>query len=275
MISRYYIKEDCHLHLPKMCSIALLCLLAVSSFATARVHRHKLHVKHEHGLSTGVPLSNPRGLSGDIGLSGLSGLSEGRLPDDMLTPPRLPVKALAIAEGPSGFSGLSYQPLITGSSDSYKHKQRGPYKGLGKRKVKFLEAGGTTHDLAVALLESPALLVHRSRKTGDHAEFGLFKQTWKSLRTQKSTKFTGKGKKDWAMGLTLNKHLKADIHSYHAIVASGSFRDWVEQHITSKMHGHEQASMQAVELYISEVQGIFKWLTENHGEHLKDDFSYM
>ncbi|KAG2199502.1 hypothetical protein INT47_009956 [Mucor saturninus] len=86
-------------------------------------------------------------------------------------------------------------------------------KGLGKRKQQILNSGGGVYDIAIAMLETTNLgtdYVYGDGKTGDSANFGIFKQNWFMLRTSTS-QFKKYNKNNSNLGSVLNKHLAQDI----------------------------------------------------------------
>jgi hypothetical protein len=96
--------------------------------------------------------------------------------------------------------------------------------GLGARKRQLYQAGGTDRDVAVAMLET----LHMSTadyllgdvdgigrpKTGDAANFGIFKQNWMMIR-QTVPQFMGLGPGDWTRGGALNMDLRLDVDTLH------------------------------------------------------------
>jgi hypothetical protein len=85
--------------------------------------------------------------------------------------------------------------------------------GLGSRKQQILNAGGTTLDIAIAMLESDNMgtdYAYGDYKTDDASNFGIFKQNWGMLRTA-CTLFQGQSQPQWNNGAVLNSNLNADI----------------------------------------------------------------
>lgn len=86
---------------------------------------------------------------------------------------------------------------------------RGNYQvdGLGSRKGEVLAAGGTTLDLAIAMLESENMgtdYAYGDNKQDDAANFGIFKQNWYMLRQcASSAGFVGQSTADWNNGALL------------------------------------------------------------------------
>ncbi|KAG0739133.1 hypothetical protein G6F57_011750 [Rhizopus arrhizus] len=84
---------------------------------------------------------------------------------------------------------------------------------LGKRKQEILNSGGGIWDIAIAMLENEHLstdYAYGDNKSGDAANFGIFKQNWFMLRTSAS-QFKGQPASKSDTGAVLNKDLKADI----------------------------------------------------------------
>ncbi|EIE75864.1 hypothetical protein G6F46_000931 [Rhizopus delemar] len=85
--------------------------------------------------------------------------------------------------------------------------------GLGKRKQAILKNGGGVWDLAIAMLESDKMMTdypYGDNKSGDSANFGIFKQNWFMLRTSTS-QFKGQPARNANNGAILNKKLRYDI----------------------------------------------------------------
>jgi hypothetical protein len=85
--------------------------------------------------------------------------------------------------------------------------------GLGARKQQVLKAGASTLDLAVAMLETAnmqANYTYGDGKSGDSANFGIFKQNWYMLRTSCSY-FKGQSASQYKNGAVLNSNLSEDV----------------------------------------------------------------
>lgn len=85
--------------------------------------------------------------------------------------------------------------------------------GLGSRKQQVLRAGASTLDLAVAMLETgnmQANYTYGDGKSGDSANFGIFKQNWYMLRTSCSY-FEGQSASQYNNGSVLNYNLSEDV----------------------------------------------------------------
>lgn len=86
--------------------------------------------------------------------------------------------------------------------------------GLGSRKQQVLKAGASVLDLAVAMLETDTMqassYAYGDGKTGDSANFGIFKQNWYMLRTSCSY-FSGQAASQYNNGAVLNSNLGEDV----------------------------------------------------------------
>ncbi|CAM2955182.1 hypothetical protein [Skermania piniformis] len=101
--------------------------------------------------------------------------------------------------------------------------------GLGARKQEILAAGGTVSDLAVAMLETTAMRADRyppgDGKTGDAANFGIFKQNWLMLRSA-CDRFAGQARDEYRNGSVLNDDLAADLACLHQSRRHYGIGDW-------------------------------------------------
>lgn len=89
--------------------------------------------------------------------------------------------------------------------------------GLGARKQAILNNGGNTLDMAVAMEETEnmqANYTYGDGKTGDAANFGIFKQNWYMLRTS-VPQYESYGSSAWNAGAALNSNLNWDIQCLH------------------------------------------------------------
>ena len=85
--------------------------------------------------------------------------------------------------------------------------------GLGSRKQQVLDAGASVLDLAVAMLETDTMqanYTYGDGKTGDAANFGIFKQNWYMFRTSCSY-FSGQTASQYNNGAVLNSNLGEDV----------------------------------------------------------------
>ncbi|KAE9378509.1 hypothetical protein N431DRAFT_462018 [Stipitochalara longipes BDJ] len=89
--------------------------------------------------------------------------------------------------------------------------------GLGTRKKAVTAAGGTTLDMAIAMLETSTMTTdytYGDGKSGDAANFGIMKQNWGMLRVCAS-QFKGQTASDYNNGAVLNSNLSDDINDRH------------------------------------------------------------
>jgi hypothetical protein len=85
------------------------------------------------------------------------------------------IPSTTINENPSAVHAVAKRA----SSGSY------PVSGLGARKKAVTAAGGTTLDMAIAMLETDTMTTgytYGDGKTGDSTNFGIMKQNWGMLR---------------------------------------------------------------------------------------------
>jgi hypothetical protein len=89
--------------------------------------------------------------------------------------------------------------------------------GLGSRKQAILNNGGNTLDMAIAMEETEnmqATYAYGDGKSGDAANFGIFKQNWYMLRTS-VPQYEPYGPSAWNAGAALNNNLNWDIQCLH------------------------------------------------------------
>ena len=111
--------------------------------------------------------------------------------------------------------------------------------GLSLRKQDIRGWGGTALDLAIAMLESRNMRAtyppgdvypNGTRKTGDAANFGIFKQNWLMIRSSWPG-FAQLGRADYLNGAALNGSLRLDIEVLHASQRTyGLDRVWFAGH---------------------------------------------
>ena len=85
--------------------------------------------------------------------------------------------------------------------------------GLGSRKQQVRNAGADTLDLAIAMLETDTMqsnYAYGDNKTGDAANFGIFKQNWGMIRAACS-QFAGQSAGTYNNGAALNNNLSQDV----------------------------------------------------------------
>jgi hypothetical protein len=98
---------------------------------------------------------------------------------------------------------------------------RGAYTiaGLSQRKQALLGAGGTTHDMAIAMLEtehmSAAEYPYGDSKQSDSANFGIFRQNWHMIRNS-VPQYSSATAANYSWGSALNTNLSWDVQVLHA-----------------------------------------------------------
>jgi hypothetical protein len=98
---------------------------------------------------------------------------------------------------------------------------RGTYTvaGLSQRKQALLGVGGSTFDMAVAMLEtehmSAADYPYGDNKQDDSANFGIFKQNWHMIRNS-VPQYSSASKANYSWGSALNTNLSWDVQVLHA-----------------------------------------------------------
>jgi hypothetical protein len=101
--------------------------------------------------------------------------------------------------------------------------------GLGARKQQVLGAGASVLDLAVAMLETDTMEAssypYGDGKTGDSANFGIFKQNWYMLRTSCS-QFEGQTTAEYNNGAVLNSNLSEDVTCIKQGQSHYGLTDW-------------------------------------------------
>jgi len=101
--------------------------------------------------------------------------------------------------------------------------------GLGARKQQVLHAGASVLDLSVAMLETDTMEAssypYGDGKTGDSANFGIFKQNWYMLRTSCS-QFEGQSSSDYNNGSVLNSNLSEDVSCINQSQSHYGLTDW-------------------------------------------------
>ena len=124
--------------------------------------------------------------------------------------------------------------LESGASINVLAADRGSYQvsGLGARKQAILNAGGNTLDLAIAMLETEnmqANYTYGDGKTGDAANFGIFKQNWFMIRHSVSEyKSCTASQYSWAD--VLNSNLSWDIKCLHTCQNYYGLSKWFGGH---------------------------------------------
>ncbi|GAA1790200.1 hypothetical protein GCM10009682_10300 [Luedemannella flava] len=104
--------------------------------------------------------------------------------------------------------------------------------GLGNRKTQVRNAGGNVLDLAVAMLETDTMranYAYGDNKSGDAANFGIFKQNWLMIRTACS-QFRGQSASQYNNGAALNSNLSADVSCLHQSQSYYGTNTWFAGH---------------------------------------------
>lgn len=143
---------------------------------------------------------------------------------------------------------------------------------LGKRKRQILNAGGGSWDIAIAMLESEELktdYVYGDNKTGDSANFGIFKQNFFMLRTSTSQfkKYTSPD--SYNVGSILNKKLAQDIKARHESQNFYGADVWFAGHRNGETGIHHPYTQDITD-YKNGVNWIHSQLMSNE-KYLTDD----
>ena len=89
--------------------------------------------------------------------------------------------------------------------------------GYGGRKQAVIRCGGNALDLAVGMLEGPMTgtgYPYGDHKTGDSANFGIFKQNWDMIRRARP-EWSNLGANDYNTGAKLNTDVCLDVDTLH------------------------------------------------------------
>ncbi|KAH8690033.1 hypothetical protein BGW36DRAFT_364764 [Talaromyces proteolyticus] len=171
---------------------------------------------------------------------------------------------------------LSANPV---SSPFNKRNDRGSYtaSGLGSRKQAITSAGGTTLDLAIAMLETSDMntdYTYGDGKTEDSANFGIFKQNWFMLRTSASA-FEEQSTSSWNDGAVLNfcsSDLSKDIASRHQSQDHYGYDAWFGGHRDGES-GVNNPNTDDINTYKSGVEWIQTQI-ESSSAYLTDDTKF-
>jgi len=104
--------------------------------------------------------------------------------------------------------------------------------GLGTRKRAITSAGGDALDLAIAMLETENMgtnYPYGDNKSGDAANFGVFKQNWHMLRNACS-RFQGQAAGSYNNGAVLNSNLSADVQCANQVQGYYGIDRWFAGH---------------------------------------------
>ncbi len=155
--------------------------------------------------------------------------------------------------------------------------ERGSYtvKGLGERKQAILKNGGTLLDLAVAMLETENMVAIPSKtypygdgKTGDAANFGIFKQNWQMIRIVEPM-FQGYQDSQFTKGDVLNTNLSLDIQVLHESQKYYTIDYWFAGHRNGPS-GIDKPITRDISNYKNAVYWIRDQLASNQ-KYLQDD----
>jgi hypothetical protein len=130
-------------------------------------------------------------------------------------------------------------------------------------------------DLAVAMLETETMqanYTYGDGKTGDSANFGIFKQNWFLLRTSCS-QFQGQTLSQYNNGAMLNNNLSADISCVHQSQSHYGIDTWFAGHRNGET-GVKKPNAADINTYKKAVYWIRDQLLANR-QHLKDDTRFF
>jgi hypothetical protein len=130
------------------------------------------------------------------------------------------------AAGTGGTSGATSACPAGDTCGSY------TISGLGARKQQVRGAGANSLDLAVAMLETDTMqanYAYGDGKTGDAANFGIFKQNWLMLRSACS-QFAGQSASQYNNGAVLNNNLNQDVSCLHQSQNHYGINTWFAGH---------------------------------------------
>jgi hypothetical protein len=131
----------------------------------------------------------------------------------------------ALVLGNAGSAAALTCPTVNGTTLSC-----GSYtiSGLGSRKQQVRNAGASVLDLAVAMLETNTMqanYTYGDGKSGDSANFGIFKQNWYMLRTSCSY-FSGQSASQYNNGSVLNSNLGEDVSCINQSQSHYGLTNW-------------------------------------------------
>jgi hypothetical protein len=131
----------------------------------------------------------------------------------------------ALVLGNAGSAAALTCPTVNGTTLSC-----GSYtiSGLGSRKQQVRNAGASVLDLAVAMLETDTMqanYTYGDGKSGDSANFGIFKQNWYMLRTSCS-RFSGQSASQYNNGSVLNSNLSEDVSCINQSQSHYGLTNW-------------------------------------------------
>jgi hypothetical protein len=147
--------------------------------------------------------------------------------------------------------------------------------GLGAQKQAILNKGGNVLDLAVAMLETETMqanYTYGDGKTGDSANFGIFKQNWYMLRISCS-QFQGQSSRQYNNGAVLNSNLSADISCIHQSQGHYGIDTWFGGQRNGET-GVNKPNTADINTYKDAVYWIRDQLLSN-AQYLKDDTRFF
>lgn len=158
-------------------------------------------------------------------------------------------------------------------------EKHGQYRvqGLGgmiliARKQAILSSGGNALDMAVAMLETETMQAnykYGDGKTGDSANFGIFKQNWFMIRTS-SNKYASLTAKDYNVGAQLNASLKWDIEVLHTSQQKYGIDKWFAGHRNGET-GVKNSGTADINTYKNAVYWIRDQINSDPTKYLRDD----
>ncbi|KFY79750.1 hypothetical protein V499_01291 [Pseudogymnoascus sp. VKM F-103] len=141
--------------------------------------------------------------------------------------------------------------------------------GLGSRKTQIKNAGGSSRDLAIAMMETEKMdtnYAYGDNKSGDAANFGIFKQNWGMLRASCS-QFKGQSSSQYNNGAVLNSNLASDLSCRHQGESYYGYQKWVAGH-RNGASGLANPNTADINLY----KGGVDWTEQQlNGGHLSDN----
>lgn len=143
---------------------------------------------------------------------------------------------------------------------------------LGARKREILNAGGGSWDIAIAMLESEHLstdYIYGDGKSGDSANFGIFKQNFFMLRTSTSQFKKYNSASSYNEGNVLNWNLAQDIKARHESQKFYGAEIWFAGHRNGESGIHNPFTQDITD-YKNGVNWIHSQLTSNE-KYLTDD----
>lgn len=141
--------------------------------------------------------------------------------------------------------------------------------GLGNRKQEVLNAGASTLQLAIAMLETDHMqpTPNADNKVADAANWGIFNQNWYMLRTT-TTEFNGMSEFDWRRGARLNYDLGEDIKALTDSMNYAGQDLWFRGQRDGQTGYTTRDTSDDIETYKRAVLKIQQWLEAGH---LEDD----